>query len=172
MPSGSETVLFAFQCITVLSAVGVALLPHVLHAAVALLFTLVGVAVMFLFAAADFVAAAQVMIYAGGVTMLVLFAIMLTHFIYKAKLKDQGMRLLVPGIVAFGVFTLVYRGLIDLGRWIPQNAPEKFAEFSSSPKTAAIGDALLGNYLLAFEAVTILLLGALVGAVWLARPEQ
>jgi len=54
---------------------------------------------------------------------------------------------------------------------LPPQTPEALEKFSSTPKTALIGQALLGSYLLPFEAITILLLGAMVGAVWLARPE-
>ncbi len=168
----SKAIMVLAELLTVASAVVVALHPNILHASVALLFTFMGVAVVFLFGGADFVAGAQIVVYAGGVTILILFAIMLTQWLYKAKLRDYGTRLLVPSLVAFCVFMAIYKSSTELGNWALKNAPaETVTAFANIPKTAVLGQAFLGNYLLAFEAVTILLLGALVGAVWLARPK-
>ncbi len=172
MSESAKIILLLGQVLTVASAILVALHPNILHASVALLFTFMGVAILFLFAGADFVAGAQIVVYAGGVTILILFAIMLTQWLYKANLRDYGARLLVPGLVAAGVFLVVYRSTAELGVWALKQAPaELVGKFADVPKTALIGQAFLGNYLLAFESVTILLLGALVGAVWLARPK-
>lgn len=172
MSNAAKILLLLGQVLTVASAFVVALHPNILHASVALLFMFMGVAVLFLFAAADFVAGAQIVVYAGGITILILFAIMLTQWLYKVNLRDYGTRLLVPTIVSFGIFLIVYRSLKELGEWAVKAAPaEAIEKFASTPKTAVIGEAFLGNYLLPFEAVTILLLGALVGAVWLARPK-
>ncbi len=172
MSDSAKLILLFGQILTVGSAIVVAIHPNILYAAVALLSTFLGVAILFLFSGADFVAGAQVVVYAGGITILILFAIMLTQWLYKVKLRDYGARLLVPAVVALGVFLVVYRSTAELGNWALKNAPtEAVDKFAFLPKTALIGQAFLGPYLLAFEAVTILLLGALVGAVWLARPK-
>lgn len=172
MSETAKIILLLAEILTVVSALFVALHPNILYASVALLFSFMGIAVLFLYGGADFVAGAQIVVYAGGVTILILFAIMLTQWLYKMKLRDYGARLLVPALVAFCVFVAVYKATSQLGHYALKNAPaEAVAAFANTPKTAVLGQAFLGNYLLAFEAVTILLLGALVGAVWLARPK-
>ncbi len=172
MSTGLKLVLLVAQLLTVGSAVLVAFHPNILYASIALLGAFLGVAVMFIYAGADFLAGVQVIVYVGGVTILILFAIMLTQWLYALKLRDIRNKMLLPIIVVcIGIFTFLLRGLTELGHATSGTAPEKLVEFSASPKTHLIGQALLNQYLLPFEAITILLLGALVGAVWLARPK-
>lgn len=168
-----KIVLLLAELLTVGSAVIVAVNPNILYSAVFLLFSFLGVAVMYLFAGADFLAGAQVVVYVGGVTILILFAIMLTQWLYKLKLKDIQSKFVVPfAVLSLGMVPFLHRGLTELAALVKAAPPEKMAEFGASPKTAEIGKALLGTHVLPFEAITILLLGALVGAVWLARPKS
>ena len=171
MSKGLQIVLLMSQIMTVLCAVLVALHPNILYASIALLFTFLGIAIMFVYAGADFLAGAQVIVYVGGVTILVLFAIMLTQWLYSVTLRDIGNKILVPIVVVTLFLYFLVPGLRDLGDWILKSPPEQLTQFAALPKTELIGGALLGSYVLAFEAITILLLGALVGAVWLARPK-
>ena len=159
-----DLVLLLAEIFTVASAVIVAFHPNILYASVFLLFAFCGVAVMFLFAGADFLAGAQM-------TILILFAIMLTQWLYKIKLVDIRNKMLLPGVLALGIGFFLYRALHQMALSLPKLTPEALDKFTATPKTALMGQALLGSYLLPFEAITILLLGALVGAVWLARPE-
>ena len=167
-----KIVLLAAELMTLLSALLVAFHPNILYASIGLLFTFLGVAVMFVYAGADFLAGVQLIVYVGGVTILILFAIMLTQWLYNVSLRDLGSKLLLPIAAALLFFPLLYSAVTDLGKIVNQTPPEKMAEFTASPKTHAIGRALLTTYVLPFEAITILLLGALVGAVWLARPAR
>lgn len=172
MSQGFKIVLLLTELVTVASAVIVAFHPNILHASIGLLFAFMGVAVLFIYAGADFIAGVQVLVYVGGVTILILFAIMLTQWLYQMKLRDVRNQLLVPlVVVALGILPFLYKGLQELTKIVEQAPHENLTAFAASPKTAVIGQALLGNYLLPFEAITILLLGALVGAVWLARPK-
>ena len=172
LTNGMKLILLVTEVMVVFSAFIVAFHPNILYAAVFLLFTFMGVAVMFVYASADFLAGAQVLIYVGGITILVLFAIMLTQWLYKMKLRDVQNKMLIPVVLlACGLAPFLFKGLDELSVFVTKVQPEGFATFAQSPKTALIGVALLNQYLLPFEAITILLLGALVGAVWLARPE-
>lgn len=171
MSKGLQLVLLLSQILTVGSAVLVAFHPNILYASISLLFTFLGVAVMFVYSGADFLAGAQVIVYVGGVTILVLFAIMLTQWLYQLSLRDVGAKILVPVLIGIALFYVLWPGLTELGNHVLSHPPEKLAEFAALPKTQLMGTALLGNYVLAFEAITILLLGALVGAVWIARPK-
>lgn len=172
MTNGMKLVLLAAEALTVLSAVVVAFHPNVLYASIFLLFSFLGVAMMFVYLAADFLAGAQVIIYVGGVTILILFAIMLTQWLYQMKLQDVKNKMALPVLLAMlGIAPFLFKGLKELADGIAKNPPANFAAFAASPKTSVIGEALLSTYLLPFEGITVLLLGALVGAVWLARPE-
>lgn len=172
MSTGLKLVLVGAQILTVASALLVAFHPNVLRASIALLFAFLGVAVLFVFLGADFLAGAQVVIYVGGVTILILFAIMLTQWLYQVKLRDLRNELLIPLVViGAGTIPALYKVLHELAVFIQKTPLENAEKFANSPKTATIGTALLSSYVLPFEAVTILLLGALVGAVWLARPK-
>ena len=172
MSETAKIVLLVVQMFTLLSALLVAFHANILYAAVALLFTFLGVAIMFVYAGADFLAGVQVIVYIGGITILILFAIMLTSWIYLVKLRDIRIKLIIPLIViALGLVPFLYRGIRELASWVQSASPTGMETFATSPKTYAMGKALLGNYLLPFEGITILLLGALVGAVWLARPK-
>ncbi len=173
MSNGLKLVLFLAEILTLGSAVLVALHPNVLYASVALLFAFLGVAVMFVYAGADFIAGAQVIVYVGGVTILILFAIMLTQWLYKLNLREIPGKILLPIlVVGVAVVPALYKVIRELTAFIEKAPPTDLEKFSSLPKTSVIGQALLTNYVLPFEAITILLLGALVGAVWLARPTK
>lgn len=167
-----KLVLLLAEILTLASAVIVALHPNILYASIFLLFSFLGVAMMFVYAGADFLAGAQVIVYVGGVTILVLFAIMLTQWLYEMKLKATLARLFVPFVVVMAAIGPIFiKEILQFADWVAATPPEKMGEFAASAKTQILGQSLLGAYLLPFEAITILLLGALVGAVWLARPE-
>lgn len=172
MTTGLKIVLLLAEIITVASAVIVAIHPNVLYSAVFLLFSFLGVAVMFVYAGADFLAGAQVIIYVGGVTILILFAIMLTQWLYQIKLRDIRNKFVIPGLVlTLGFVPFLYKGVLELAKVGGGSTPEDLAKMAALPKTGEIGIKLLSTHLLPFEAITILLLGALVGGVWLARPK-
>src|SRR5438132_370765 len=134
MSSGMKIVLLLAEAMTLISALIVAFHPNILYASIGLLFTFLGVAVLFLYAGADFLAGVQLIVYAGGVTILILFAIMLTQWLYQVKLKDIGAKLFLPLVTAFILFfPLFYRAMTELSKTISQTSPEKFAEFAGSP---------------------------------------
>ncbi len=171
MTNGMKLVLFGAEVLTVVAAFIATFHPNVLYGAIALLVAFIGVAVMYVFSGADFLAAAQIIVYVGGITILILFAIMLTQWLYQMKLRDVGTKLLAPILIGAGLFCALSKALLDINtKYLADNA-EAAQKFLNTPKTALLGEALLGSYLLPFEAITILLLGALVGAVWIARPR-
>lgn len=172
MSHGAKIILVIVQVLTIINAIVVAVHPNIVHAAAALFMTLIGVAILFLYAGSDFIAGVQIIVYAGGVTILVLFAVMLTRWLYKVSLRDTSAKYWVPVLVSIAAFLVVYRALLELGTWITDNPPPGLTTFMAAPKTEMIGRALVSDYVLVFEAVTVLLLGALVGAVWLARAKQ
>ena len=156
----------AFAGLTALSALLVFLLRNLLHAAVALFFCLTGVAVLYIFLGADFLGAAQLVIYAGGVLVLIIFGIFLTAKIYPARPEFSQRRLhwIFGGLIGAAVFALSVM-VITGTDW-----PLKKAVYS--PTTHELGRLFLTKYLLPFELISILLLFVMIGAVILVRKEM
>jgi NADH-quinone oxidoreductase subunit J len=155
--------LFAFM--SVAGAAGCAFSRNIIYSAWALLFAFLGVAGLYIFLGADFPAVAQVLIYVGGILVLILFAIMLTKQIGEdPKLTNAHMAL--PMGAALGVATV---GTLS---YMAVMAPWKtIAEPSYEPVSQALGFAFLTDYLLPFEVASVVLLAALVGSVIIARKE-
>ncbi len=162
--SGEAFVFWVLAVLTVGSAGIVVLSRTLIYSAFALLFTFFGVAGLYLLLGADFLAAAQLLIYVGGILVLLLFGVMLTHKIYDLDLKS-GTNQLAPGlIVAVGLFVILTTTAVRTG-WAGRPLPP-------APTTSAIGRSFLGEYLLPFEAASILLLVALVGAAMIVRRRR
>jgi len=171
------TLLFLLSAILTLgSAVLVVVTKNLMHSCVYLLATLLGTAGLYASMGADFIAVTQIMVYVGGVVILMLFAIMLTggkDFISKG----QSLLNLAPPmgdkksyLVAAGVVFVMLLGLIKLFRLIPKVVSINVMD--NAPSTQQLGKLLLSDHLLVFELSSVLLLGALIGAAIIARPES
>ena len=155
-------IFYVLAAITVGSAAVVVLARSLIYSAFALLFTFFGVAGLYLLLGADFLAASQLLIYVGGILVLLLFGVMLTHKLYDLDLRSEVTQVLPGAIVAGGLFAI----LLILARRTTWAAG---AGRPPAPTTAAIGDLFMGPYLLPFEAASILLLVALIGAAMIVR---
>jgi NAD(P)H-quinone oxidoreductase subunit 6 len=156
-------VFYALAALAIGGAAWVAFAPNIVHSAFALLATFLGVAGLYAFLTADLVAVIQLLVYVGGVLILILFAVMLTARISDVKVSNQSMG---TGL-GFLVLLIVIAAVATVGiRVAWHKAPPPL---HPAPTAAGIGDALLGAYVLPFEVISILLLAALVGAVTLAR---
>ena len=160
----STAVFYLIAIITVGSAVIVAFSRNIIYSAFSLLGTFAGVAGLYVFLGADFVAAVQVLIYVGGILVLILFAVMLTHRITDVEITNRAVGR-VPGLVVVGVFLVLLIQTIRETPWV------KVKELAHQPTTARIGDLFLENYLLPFELASLVLLAAMIGAVVLSRKE-
>lgn len=167
-----------FSALTLLGALAVLLTRNVLYAAFFLLLTLLGVAGLFVLASADFLAIAQIMIYVGGVLVLVIFGVMLTH--KPEPLGDTnsqrpnriaslnrgggslawGIALVVAGSLFVALYSLLAR--------INFSILARPVGWKSTVTT--VGKQLMTEYVVPFEVAGILLLAALVGATYLAAP--
>jgi NAD(P)H-quinone oxidoreductase subunit 6 len=148
----------------VVSAGMVAFSRNIIYSAFSLLGTFMGVAGLYVFLGADFVAAVQVLIYVGGILVLILFAVMLTHRITDVQITNRAAGR-IPALIVVGI--LIYL-LIDT---ITQTPWAKAKEVVYAATTAKIGDLFLYTYLLPFELASLVLLAALIGAVVLSRKE-
>ncbi|HEY3354625.1 MAG TPA: NADH-quinone oxidoreductase subunit J [Polyangia bacterium] len=157
----SAIIFYSIAAVVIISALAVTFSKNILHSAFALLGTLGGVAGLYLFLGADFVGIAQIIIYVGGILVLILFAVLLTNRIQDVKISNVAlprMGAMVP--VLFGLTGLLFLVL---------HTPWPLTQPAAAPTTARIGDAFLREYLLPFELASVLLLLALIGAVVIAR---
>ncbi len=162
--SPEALVFWLFAVVTVASAAVVVLSRTLIYSAFALLFTFFGIAGFYVLLGADFLAATQMLVYVGGILVLLLFGVMLTHKIYDLDLKSETNQLASGLIVGVGLFVILAATALR-SQWaaVPR-AP--------SPTTSAIGQLFMGRYLLPFEAASILLLVALVGAAMIVRRRR
>jgi len=157
--------LFGVIClITVISATWVVISPNLIHSAVSLLFTFFGVAALYVYLYADFIAATQVIIYVGGILVLIIFGVMLTNKIDDPKLSNQSQNQFIGAVFSFALLIMLVNIVFDTNWYL-----EVLIIRDSTVKD--IGNMLLSTYLLPFEIVSILLLSALIGAAMLSRKK-
>lgn len=150
--------------LTVIGALGVALSTNVVYSAISLLLALVGASGLYVFLAADFVAVVQILVYVGGILILTLFAILLTHQISEIQVSNRS----VGRLPALGLIVLIGAAMGTAILRAPWHM-EPLGE--ATPTTYGIGDSFLNQYLLPFELASVVLLTALVGAIVLSRKE-
>ncbi len=138
--------------------------PNLVHSAVSLLFTLFGVAAIYIYLYADFIAATQIVIYVGGILVLIIFGVMLTNKIDNATI-DSKTHNKIPGLIFSSVLLIMQFYIIFNTKWNINENPIKDSTIKD------IGNLLLTKYLLPFEVVSVLLLAALIGAAMLSRKK-
>lgn len=160
-----DFIFYLFAAVTVLSAFMVVTSDNIVRSAFYLLATFFGVSGLYVLLGADFVAVTQIMVYIGGILILLLFGVMLTSNITHVEIK-KGMTKLVPSIIAIGVLLGATVSIMMGTNWETQ--------ISEIPQTTSfdLGKLLLTDYVLIFELLGILLLIALIGAASMARREQ
>ena len=164
--SAQEYAFIVMAVIGGLSAIAVVTARNVVHAALYLVVTLLTVGGVYLLLGAEFVAWVQILIYVGAIVILFLFGLMLTKAPIGRDTLDNQQRWL-GAIVAVGVFA----GLVFLIQAaFPVQDAVAFQTFQGD--TGSVGDALFSSYVLPFEAVSFLLLAALIGAIVLARKDD
>jgi NADH-quinone oxidoreductase subunit J len=163
--NGSTIIFFMLAALTLVSAVLAVGTRHIFRAAIFLLFTLIGVAGLYFWMQYEFIAAVQIVVYVGGITVLIIFSIFLTQQAGELLPTQKTGRLLFSALAAFCGFALT----------MLQVYQHTFTGNSSQPlepSVANIGNKMLGvndgGYALPFEVVSILLLAALIGCIVIA----
>jgi NAD(P)H-quinone oxidoreductase subunit 6 len=160
----STAVFYLVALVTVGSALMVAFSRNIIYSAFSLLGTFAGAAGLYVFLGADFVAAVQLLIYVGGILVLLLFAVMLTHRITDVEITNRAAGR-IPALIVTGVFIYLLIQTVRETPWV------KAKEIVYQPTTGKIGDLFLDSYLLPFELASLVLLAALIGAVVISRKE-
>ncbi|MEZ4397225.1 MAG: NADH-quinone oxidoreductase subunit J [Candidatus Krumholzibacteriia bacterium] len=159
-----DVIFFALSALTLLSAFVVAGSRNIVYSGFALIFAFLGVAGLYVQLSADFLAAMQVLVYVGGITVVILFAVMLTRDIASTAGTNPILNRPASLLAAAGVLVMSLVLILD-SDW-----PLR-PEVAYAPTSGELGRELLGKYLLPFEVASLLLLGALIGAVIIARRE-
>ncbi len=167
-----DRLVFVVSAVVILvGAVGVVVSRNPVHAALMLVMTLFGVAVLFVEQQANFLAAVQVIVYAGAIVVLFLFVIMFLGVDREENLGDEplrGQRPLAVGLAVLGLAGVLT--LCILAHWsVGARSVAGAAQGQSGGDVAALGRSVFTTYLFPFEATAALLVIAVVGAVVLAR---
>ena len=164
--SGHEVIFTIIVAIAGVAGALVVSSRNVVHAALYLVATLGAVAALFLLLGAEFVGWTQVLIYVGAIVVLLLFGIMLTKAPIGRDTLDNQQKWL-GALVGLGVFA----GLVFL---IQDAFPveDAVAEPGLQTTTEMVGETIFSRYVLPFEAVSFLLLAALIGAIVLSRKDE
>jgi len=164
-----DVILFLiFAIIAVVCGINVVVQTHPISSAISLIGVMGSLAVLYLLLGAEFIAAAQVIVYAGAIMVLFIFVIMLLNAGGESK---RGRSIMVQ---LLGVPLLIaLLGLLAyfVQRFFPQSAMVRFGGFSGG-SAASVGRALFSTYLLPFEVTSVLILIAILGAIVLARKEM
>ena len=166
-----EITFYLLAAMTIGSAVMVITRPNPVHSAIFLIITLLGVALLFLQMNAEFLAAVQIIVYIGGIMILFLFVIMLVSIDVSVRQVRFNRQWLLGGFTAF-VLLVLLAGAVSL-QPSRMNLPQPASSGEESlGNVEMIGDALFQNYMLPFEAASLLLLVAMVGAVLMGKRRK
>ena len=173
----AEIAFYGFSALTIGAALTILFTRNVMYAALCLFLALLGVAALYVLAGADFLAITQILIYVGGVLVLLIFGIMLTYRIEKGR--DTKMNYVLTThlnqfwgtVIALGIFGVLFWLILHINFGIT-NAPHLAETVARRSTLRAIGINLMTTHVWAFEVVGILLLVALVGAAYLAIQRQ
>ena len=147
------------------SAIMVVTMKNIFHSALFLVLTFFSVAGIYVLLNAEFLAAVQVLIYVGAITILMIFAIMLTHQLFSRSLRQVNEQVIPASLITFIFFVLSVVALAKTawpvsGGQLPED------------RIFEIGKLLMSEYVIPFEVVSVVLLVALVGAIIIGRREK
>lgn len=159
-----DIIFYFFSILTIVSAGVVVFSKNIIYSAFSLLFAFSGVAGIYVLLNADFIAITQLLIYVGGIMILVIFGVMLTTNVTNVDVSTQTLKAMPATIVVAIISALLVSTMIST-KW-------KSNEVQVGDTTIEqIGILLLTKYLLPFEIASIVLLVAIAGAAFLARRD-
>jgi NADH-quinone oxidoreductase subunit J len=165
MISGEFLAFMSLALVAIIGGVLLLNLSNVMHMVVALVFTFVSIAGIYILLSAEFVASVQILIYAGAITIIMIFGIMLTRHDDTSEAEGSKWRkfALFLGVLGFaGVF---YLGIYNLDIPLMENTLHE-------NNTMQIGEALYSKFIIPFELMSVLLLVALIGSIILAKKDD
>ena len=188
-----DVVFWILSVMAVVGALGVVMVPDLFRAALLLIVVFIAVAGFFVLLSAEFLAVVQVLIYVGAIAILIIFAVMLTRDVQHGNLPNR-MQLPAAVLAALLFAALVAVAVDTQWEFLPAEQQERVdlvqmsavttltgdvlteagitgPEEQAEVQNAGLADLLISDYVLPFEAVSLLLLAALIGALVLVRPD-
>ncbi len=188
-----DVVFWILSVMAVVGAFGVVMVPDLFRAALLLIVVFIAVAGFFILLSAEFLAVVQVLIYVGAIAILIIFAVMLTRDVQHGNLPNR-MQMPAAVLAALLFAALVAVAVDTQWEFLPAEQQERVdlvqtsavtkltgdvlteagitgPEEQSEVQNAGLADLLISDYVLPFEAVSVLLLAALIGALVLVRPN-
>jgi NADH:ubiquinone oxidoreductase subunit 6 (subunit J) len=165
----SAALFWVFALLAGASALGVVISKNIVRMAVFLLGTLAGVAGLYFLLSAEFLAAVQLVVYAGGTLILIIFGVMLTSKSPFSRFAPK------PGevVIALGIGSVLMVSLIwGINRAVTAGVFGNEPYAADSYPMVALGQALLGDFLVPFEVASVLLLVVMIGAAYLAKARR
>jgi len=160
-----DITFYFFAFVTLVSAGVVVFSKNIIYSAFSLLFTFFGVAGIYVLLNADFIAVAQLLIYVGGILVLLLFGVMLTNKVISVDMKTGTLQTL-PATLLSAMLAGALCGLFYATDW-------KIIRIPPAPETTnSLGEMFMTTYLLPFEVASIVLLVAILGAAFIARKDR
>ena len=172
LPISASWVFYIVAAMTVAFALAVVLLRNVIHSALALGACLFGVAHIYVLLHAQFLAVAQVLIYVGDITVLILFAVMLTRGVLRPHVERWGVPFPAGVAMALLLAAMICVYLVEAEPLFRYPSGQALQTLGSYGSVRAFSEQMLTTYLLPFEVASGILLMALVGAIILAREEH
>lgn len=160
-----DFIFYLFAFIIVVSALIVVAARNIIYSAFSLLFTFFGIAGIYVLLNADFIAVVQVIIYVGGILVLIIFGVMLTNKITDVEIRTESTHI-IPSTILTGIIGGLLVAILTKTSW-------RVAQPMDVDKTVVeIGRHLVTHYMILFELAGIILLVALIGSVMIARKEK
>ena len=163
----AETLAFwGLAVVLVGSALAVVLSKNLFHSVLWLALALTGTAGVFLLLEAEFLAAVQLLLYAGGIVTIVVFAIVVTERLVGERISHTNRRITAGAVTSLAFIALVVNTILR------QPLPAATGKPLPADLTRAVGESVLTRFVLPFELLAVLMLAAMLGAVYFARPED
>jgi NADH-quinone oxidoreductase subunit J len=154
-----------FAIITLVSGLRVVTTKTMFHAALYLVISLFGVALLFVLLEAGFLAAVQVIVYIGAIAILIIFAVMLTRGMMESKTPGLNSQAGLAAVVAAALLFILIRVLTSFQfGTVTADVP--------SDSVIQLGQSIVGQFVLPFEVASVLLLAAMIGAIYIARERK
>lgn len=161
----SNILFFLFLCVAAISALFLLFSKNILYSAFSLALTLLCIAALYVFLSAEFLAVAQIMIYVGGIIVLMIFGIMLTNKLGREPLVTAGHNWFWAIVLSIGLFAVLIHNVLKL----------RYSTLSSataSDNIKKVGVGMMSDHILPFEVSAVILLIALLGAVTIASKNK
>ncbi len=166
-----QLLFYFFATLVVASALLVLFTRNVLYAAFMLIFTFLGIAAIYVLAGADFIAITQIVVYIGGILVLMIFGLMLTNRMAGKAVQTDSYNLFWGSLAGIGLLFILVLIIVSVDfeqlDWIQYASRQGVVSTSSTVQP--IGQLLMSRYVLPFELAGVLLLIALIGAAFISR---